>query len=437
MSQFFAYEIPWLDRPNILIVLLMMSIGVAYLFFVNKLIVCQPYKPITIILIGLVLRIIFLDSTPVYEDDFYRYFWDAELSTQGINPYSSAPIDAMPSPFDLDKLYQVDYLDRVAYPTIRTIYPPLTQTVFAIAHWISPADLTTWRLILLMVDCIAVGILALLLRELGKDTSLIGIYWLNPLLIIETIGAAHMDVLLIPFLTGSALLYIRKQQTYSGVLLACAVGIKLWPILLPPLLFRSFISSPKQLFKTAWPFLVLCVLFLAPQLLTRLDYDAGVVSYALTWNTNAFIYPLINSFFGLILGADRTGIFDPNLVSRLLVIFVVVSVLIHIVKKPESAPEDIVWRMLMVTAVLLMFSPTGYPWYYLWLLPWLSCIPYKPILLLTATLPLYYLRYLFEIKGLLPFFNGIIVMVEFIPSLLLAAYCYLRLKGKPEAIEST
>jgi len=404
--------------------------GVAYLFLVKKLIQSRQYTPITIVLIGLMIRLMFLESTPVYEDDFYRYFWDAELSSQGQNPYASAPIEAMPSPFDAHQSHEPGYLDRVTYPSIRTIYPPLTQVFFAIAHWISPADLMVWRLILLTVDCIGLGVLVLLLRELGKDISLIGIYWLNPLLIIETMGAAHMDVLLIPFLTGAALLFIRKQHGLSGVLLACAVGIKLWPLLLAPLLFRPLIHHPSRLFLVALPFLVLSGLFIAPQILTGLDYQSGIVSYAVSWNTNAFVYPLVNGFFNLILGADRTGVFDPNILSRISVMFVVLGVLYYFLRKPESSAEEFIWSILMTTTVLLLFSPTGYPWYYIWLLPWLCCLPYKPVLLLTATLPLYYLRYLLEAKGLSAFFNEIVVVVEFLPSLVLAGYCFVISRSK-------
>ena len=66
----------------------------------------------------------------------------------------------------------------------------------------------------------------------------------------------------------------------------------------------------------------------------------------------------------------------------------------------------------------LQFSlsgPTQFPWYFLWMLPFLVVVPRFSLLLLTSMLPLYYLRYYLEPMGRLDIFNDYVVWVEFVP----------------------
>ena len=79
-------------------------------------------------------------------------------------------------------------------------------------------------------------------------------------------------------------------------------------------------------------------------------------------------------------------------------------------------------------AALFLISPTQFPWYYTWLLPFLAVVPkfslvlltlqlslYFSLLLLTSLLPLYYLRFYLEPRGLMDIFNNYVVWIEFVP----------------------
>ncbi|NQY38929.1 MAG: hypothetical protein HRT80_02415 [Henriciella sp.] len=57
-----------------------------------------------------------------------------------------------------------DLHERINYPYVATIYPPLTQAAFAVAHWIAPFDLNGWRTVLLVVDVLAFVLLITSLR---------------------------------------------------------------------------------------------------------------------------------------------------------------------------------------------------------------------------------------------------------------------------------
>ena len=44
--------------------------------------------------LGLLLRLVLMPSTPILEDDFYRYLWDGAVVSEGLNPYEYSPYQA-------------------------------------------------------------------------------------------------------------------------------------------------------------------------------------------------------------------------------------------------------------------------------------------------------------------------------------------------------
>ncbi len=44
---------------------------------------------------------------------------------------------------------------------LRSIYPPVAQAAFALAHWIGPWEVSAWRLVLLLFDTMTLGLLIL------------------------------------------------------------------------------------------------------------------------------------------------------------------------------------------------------------------------------------------------------------------------------------
>jgi hypothetical protein len=75
-----------------------------------------------------------------------------------------------------------------------------------------------------------------------------------------------------------------------------------------------------------------------------------------------------------------------------------------------------VWESsLLILAAVLLLSPTQFPWYYVWLVPFLTIRPRLSLLLLTALLPLYYLRFYFVARGNVAIFDLGIVWLEYLP----------------------
>lgn len=85
LSSCFAYNTPALEKPIILFVGLQITIGLLYLFIVVRLKKSETTRALVIGLfcLGLAMRLILIPSTPILEDDAYRYLWDGAVLGSG------------------------------------------------------------------------------------------------------------------------------------------------------------------------------------------------------------------------------------------------------------------------------------------------------------------------------------------------------------------
>jgi len=440
VSTQFEYHIPILDRPTYIAVGLMFLAGLAYLLFIRQVLIRKITLTVfPLFIIGFILRLLFLQSTPIYEDDFYRYFFDGSLTYNNLNPYSYAPQDALEKPAfinnhilgldnsttpahpDLQFLADQTLMERVAYPHIRTIYPPITQSIFTLSYIIEPFNLIVWRCLLLLSEVISFILLLKLLKCMNKPMIWSTIYWLNPLLITETINAGHMDALLVPVLLCALLLLIKQRYSFAGVTLAIAVGIKVWPILLVPSLFRPLLSQPKKLIKVLIPCCTVLVLLLIPQLLSYTNEQSGLMNYSQYWRTNSFLFGLFED--GLIYIEQHYAFYlgSPQEIARYMVVGLIALVVLFQLKNnnEDNAKniEQLSKSWLVIIVCLFFLSPTGYPWYFIWFLPLLTIKPSLPLLSLTMLLPLYDLRYPLNELNKTDLFNDIFIPLQFLPPL--------------------
>ena len=452
LSPQFDYFITILERPTYLAVTLMCLAGIIYLLLINK-IVSSKVK-ITILpffFIGLILRLLFLQSTPIYEDDFYRYSFDGSMSYHGVNPYKYTPQDALEQPAyihnellgiedesipanpDLHFLADQPLMERVAYPDIRTIYPPVTQSIFALSYAIKPFSLITWRTILLVFEIISFVLFLKLLKHLNKPAIWSAIYWLNPLVITETMNAAHMDALLVPALLFSLLFAAKQRYSIAGAGLAIAVGIKLWPLLLLPSLFRPLLFVPKKLFKAMIPCVVIVIIVLLPQALNYADAQSGLTNYTQYWRTNSFLFGLLEDGLSYI---ESQVDFDYNAqaLARYIIAGLIVGIVIFQLKLTVKNRyttiniESLSQTWLVIIASLFLLSPTGYPWYFIWFLPLLVLKPNLPLLSFTLFLPLYDLRYPLGELDNLALFDNVVIPLQFLPPIVLLLIMFYKCK---------
>jgi hypothetical protein len=386
-----------------------------------------------IVFLGAVLRGLMFLSTPILEDDFYRYLWDGGVTARGMNPYSHAPSEPGPALAELREEAGV-VAARVNYPELRTIYPPVAQAFFTLAHAMGPWSLGAWRFVLLAADIAVLGLLMALLRALRLPLVLIVIYWWNPLVIKETFNAAHVDLLAVPFALGALLLAIRRRTVLAASVLALGVGVKLWPILLLPVVLRPVLAERRKVVSAALVFSGMLALMSAPVLLAGFDETSGALQYLRRWEMNDALFMSVRAVARWALGAIGCDVRQTPLVARGLVALILAVFAVRVLLPPVKSGLDLCGRGLLLLAALFLLSPAQFPWYTIMFIPLLALRPRWSLLLLIALLPLYYLRFYFVAQGNVALFDYGVVWVEYVPVWLLMLAEWHRSRNQRESV---
>lgn len=430
----FEYSIELIEKPALWLAAGLFAAGLVYAVCLPRLISRSLDRPgpslaITVGILfgaGLLARLVLFTSEPILEDDFYRYLWDGAATSSGQNPFATAPAavaDAATLPPDAAKI-----LDRVGYADLRTIYPPVAQLAFATAHRIDPWSLTAWRSVVLVLDVTTLGILLLLLKEAGRSPLWAALYWWNPLLIFSLFNGAHMDVIVLPPLLLALLLASRGRSVLASASLAVAIGAKIWPILLLPLILRPALTAPARLFAAAAVLLGLLALQAWPILAAGMDETSGFVAYAQSWQRNSALFPLVETIMSAIVGSELAG---P--VSRVGLALICAAVAVAVAWRPYTTTNGLMIRAALVVTTLLLTAPAQYPWYLVWLVPFLAFLPLSGLLLLTAMLPLYYTAFHLAPRQQIDIYNGFVVWLVWLPVWALLARDLWRRRMAPFA----
>jgi hypothetical protein len=223
---------------------------------------------------GVLFRLTLLLSDPIEEIDLYRYLWDGAVTVQGVSPFRYSPHQILAAitdaelPDDLARLVRLrdsapemtTILKKVHFGELPTIYPPISQAVFALCAWMTPTDASLFVRMTLMkawfvgFDLGTLLLVIRLLRFTGRPVGWSVIYAWCPLVLKEIANSGHLDSLAFFLTTMSLLVAVvavfqapRKpsvsaflKSVGASAALALACGAKLYPIIFLPLLVLSF-----------------------------------------------------------------------------------------------------------------------------------------------------------------------------------------------------
>lgn len=356
---------------------------------------------LAILLVGLAARCVILVSPPFLETDYHRYLLDGAMTAHGLNPYDTIPdrllADESTGSLDSEVLAEIasagrETIEQMHQTDLATIYPPLTQAVFATAYFIQPWSAYVLRVVLLAFDIATVGLLLMLLQTLKLPPGWIAWYWWNPVLLREVTSSAHMDVIAFPFVIGAVLLALRGRAVCCSIALVLAVATKLWPILLAPVLLRTCVRRIPTLLGTLAILVAGSALTLWPMVTAAAGDDAGLHAFSRYWRNNEGFFALWSYAASVVL--PRFSITGDDVIryTRLGVAIFVGCWAAFWAFKPVLDGQDLVARVLRVVAALFLLAPTQFPWYYLWMLPLLCARQNFALMLYSVTLPLYYLH---------------------------------------------
>ena len=182
---------------------------------------------------SITFRAVLVFSQPRLSDDMYRYVWEGRVQANGFTPYTHPP--------DAPELRPLR--DGAIWPLINrkssvTVYPAGAELAFAVLWRIWPDSLRWFQIVMAGGDVLAGVLLVFLLRALGQPPQRVLIYLWSPLVIFETAHSAHVDGLVLPLLVGAWLMRVKGRDGWMGALLGAATALKLYPVILLPVLWR-------------------------------------------------------------------------------------------------------------------------------------------------------------------------------------------------------
>ena len=342
------------DRTQFEFQLLFWSIG-----YIGYFLICftKAEKNILpkLVAMAVFIRLIACFSFPALSDDIYRFVWDGELNLKGISVYEFKPSQIQDSTLQ-DQQVLFKNLNSKNY---FSVYPPVSQMVFAIGAYIGKG--IYWKtvfikLILLFGEIGIIVLIGQMLKVHNKSKQKILFYAYNPLVIIEICGNAHFEGLALLALLTTAHLIYRNKIWLTGFTFASAVLIKLNPLIYLPVLMLQFKKRVHALILLSGS-LSTALLFIYKT--EHINNIAESVSYYFVrFEFNSGVYYIFRSLGYYIYGYNIISFLGPSF-SILCALIILYLSFVYFKKKNIALIEVLFYICL----VYLIFSPVLHPWY--------------------------------------------------------------------------
>jgi hypothetical protein len=138
-------------------------------------------------------------------------------------------------------------------------------------------------------------------------------------------------------------------------------------------------------------------------------------NYSTRWELNDSIFRII---LWISQGILQLVYVDPGYgqhIARIIVVLTTLWGVIYLTSKRGENDMSLYRSALILISFIFMISPTQFPWYAIWLLPFLTVQPRFSLLLLTPLLTIYYLRYYFQLYQREILFDNYLVWLQYIP----------------------
>jgi hypothetical protein len=276
-------------------------------------------------------------------DDIYRYVWDGHLQRLGYNPYIVIPSD--PGAKEL----HTPETRKLNNPDLPSPYPPGAQLFFRAVAAIHESALAL-KIAFVVCEVAIVFVLLDVLRWNRQGEHLVLAYAWNPLLAIEVAGSGHIDIVGALLLLVSAAALGRRWRATAAVAFGLAVAVKLLPIVLLPLYWKRV-----RIRDVALGAAVVGLLYV-PFLHHGRIPIGSLGTYVQNWRFNGPVFAMLDQ------------VAPPQLLAGLAALVGLVTASWLRSAAPEWSPDAFAWPM----AACLLCAPAVFPWYLLWLLPFLT-----------------------------------------------------------------
>jgi len=333
--------------------------------------VAAPQRLFFIALGFAVLFRIPLAVSPVDSDnDMIRYQWDGRVQRLGINPYLVLPADPLLAWTHTEETRDMPSARQ------RTPYPPAAQLFFRLVVTVRDSP-RAMKFALVLCDLLTILVVWRWLLAIGMSEWLTLAYAWNPLVVLEVAHSGHIDALGALWISAAALWLARRRTLLATMAFVLAVATKVLPIVLVPLLWRR-ITTRDAVFGAALFALLYLPFSGGPHLalggVTRVVEHIrfnGPVFQTLRYASN----PPVAAAFAVLLGLAVAAWCRWRL--------------------GERHPASWAWPM----AASLVCAPVIYPWYLLYITPFLVTTTTLPIAAWTVSVVPVYLVWHFARAG--------------------------------------
>jgi alpha-1,6-mannosyltransferase len=390
------------DRGGPYFMTSLMFAGAAYLLAIREFF-STPRFSRSIIVVGLILAAVwhveFLRVPSGSDDDIHRYVWDGRLQRLGYNPFIVIPNEPAVSHLHTPETRSLNH------PDLPSLYPAGAELFFRTVTAVNES-VFAMKLAFVICDLAIVFVLLEILRRNGRGEHWVLAYAWNPLLAVEVAGSGHVDIVGALLLLVSAAALARRWRAVAAIAFALAVAIKLLPIVLLPLYWKRIRIRDAVLGAITVGLLYIPFLNHGRVPLGSL----GTYVHSFWFNDPVF--------------AALGRLAAPGLIAGLAVIVGILTAIWLRRKSEAVSPHDFAWPM----AASLLFAPVVYPWYLLWMLPFLRSASTLPMVVWTVSiLPTYYVWHLRALGQ--PFIvPNWIMLLEYGSVAIAAAMIWLRVR---------
>jgi alpha-1,6-mannosyltransferase len=382
--------------------------GIAYLLAIREFFATPNFSR-RVVVLGLVLAAVwhieFLRRPAGADDDIHRYVWDGRLQRLGYNPYIVVPGDPA---FAALHTFETRTLNN---PDLPSPYPPGAQLFFRAVTAIHESAFTM-KVAFVLCELAIVFVLLDVLRCTRLGAHLVLAFAWNPLLAIEVAGSGHIDIVGALLLVVSAATLVRRWRATAAVALGLAIAVKFLPIVLLPLYWKRV-----RIRDAALAAVVVGLLYL-PFLNHGRISIGSLGTYVQNFRFNGPVFAALDL------------VASPQLLVGLALLAGLVTATWLRIRRsaPEWSGDQFAWDLFAwpMTATLLC-APAVFPWYLLWLLPFLTSASTLLIIIWTVSIiPVYvqwHLRALGRPWGALP---GWVMVLEYGCLAMAAAIIFMR-----------
>ena len=310
---------------------------------------------VVVVAVAVLCRLALVAHEPVLSTDVYRYVWDGRVQAAGINPYRHVPQGST-----LQGLRDPDLFPFINRRHVPTAYPPSAQLLFRGVYSGRPDSIVWTKAAMVVLDLLAMVLLAALLARVGIDPNRAIVYAWSPLAVVEVGHSGHVEVALVVLVLAALHAALSRRRWLTGALLAAGALVKPYALVLAPALVAR--ASLRAVAAVALGGVATAVILYLP----FLSVGTRVIGYlpgylreeGYSGGGGLYLLDLLGG--GAAAGGDWAGTAYLTAVAIGLV-----ALGVWCWRAPVRESADVPRRALLLMAVTLTLLTPRYPWYWL------------------------------------------------------------------------